>query len=504
MKNILFFLCLLIVSRQAPAQKSKTFRPFIQPCDCRFRVDSSYIAAAPPALKADSVYNPPFDSSFQRQCGYLVVPENRKKASSRLIRLPFIIVKSKNPAKKKDPVLFTSGGPGNSSLGWASGITRSSLVQDRDCIAFEQRGTRFAVPYLRTTDLDMALREAYRYNLSIDSMTIVGVKRYRQTLERKGIDLAGYNSDETVADIHDLLTALQIDSVNLMGGSYSGGLMMAVLQKDPAKIRSLVLDSPLPMFTAIDEDEPVNFNEALDVLAARCVTDSADQVLYGDLAARFRRYFTAITNTRFYFPYVEKGSTDTLQVQYTKNELLDAVVRNMNAATLKDVPFIINEIIRGNHAPYIRRYLDRIFNVYPAPDGMRISVYCADQAAYHSEAVIQQLYTLYPYMRGYRINDVYKAMCDCWKAPPVSPVTKQAFYSPAPALIADGAMDPACRPLYMAEISHYLPNAQCFLFNNRAHGVGGKEMYGMVQQFIDNPYRTLVSPAPDIIRYRVP
>jgi pimeloyl-ACP methyl ester carboxylesterase len=78
-------------------------------------------------------------------------------------------------------------------------------------------------------------------------MTIVGVQRYKKSLEKAGIDLSGYNTDETVADILDLLTILKIDSVNLFGGSYSGGLMLAVLQKEAAKIRSLVLDSPLPV-----------------------------------------------------------------------------------------------------------------------------------------------------------------------------------------------------------------------------------------------------------------
>ena len=73
---------------------------------------------------------------------------------------------------------------------------------------------------------------------------------------RLGIDLDGYNTDETVSDIQDLLSVLEIDSVNLFGGSYGGGLMLAVLKKQFARIRSLVLDSPLPTFAPINEDEP--------------------------------------------------------------------------------------------------------------------------------------------------------------------------------------------------------------------------------------------------------
>ena len=59
------------------SQKPKAYTPAIQACDCRFKVDSSYIATAPVQLKADSVFPNRIDSSFKTQCGYLIVPENR-------------------------------------------------------------------------------------------------------------------------------------------------------------------------------------------------------------------------------------------------------------------------------------------------------------------------------------------------------------------------------------------------------------------------------------------
>src|SRR5215216_826358 len=104
-------------------------------------------------------------------------------------------------------------------------------------------------------------------------------------------------------------------------------------------------------------------------------------------------------------------------------------------------------------------------------------------------------------MEGYRINDVWKAVCDCIKVPSVSPVSKQPFHSPKPALIGDGEMDPACRPLYMLQIKHYMPNAQSFLFLNRSHGVGGKVWNQMTQQFLDSPFQKVVSDNKDVINY---
>jgi pimeloyl-ACP methyl ester carboxylesterase len=502
----MFRLCLLFALlcffSLSYSQNKKVYRPAIQPCNCNFKIDSSYLASVPSSLRADSTFRLKNDSNFQTICGYLIAPENRKKASSKMIKLPFIVLKSKSPNKKGDPFLFTTGGPGGSSLSWINGMQRSSIIESRDCIVFEQRGTHFAIPNLRSFELDSALRESYRKNLNKDSMWLEGVKRYKKKLERKGIDLSGYNTDETVEDIIDLLKVLKIDSVNLFGGSYSGGLMLAVLKKEPSKIRSLVLDSPLPNFVPIDEDEPMNFMKAIHILSAHCEKDSSDQQRYGNLAKRFEAYFNSIADKKFYLPYVEKGTNDTLKIEYTKNELLDVLDNALqDASAIKNVPFMIAEIMNGNHAPYIRRKLNDIFNRNIAPNGMRMSVDCADEAGYHREEVVRQLWELYPFLRGFHINDVYKDVCDCWKVPPVSPATKQPFYSNKPILIGDGEMDPACTPLYMSMIKHYMPNSQCFLFTNKSHGVGGSTFNQMTQTFLDHPYNRIVSPSEKVVAY---
>ena len=442
------------------------------------------------------------DSSFHSLCAYLLVPENRKKDNGKIIRLPFIIVKSNNPSKKKDPYLYTTGGPGGSSLRWVLGAVKSSVIHYRDCIAFEQRGTHFALPNLWSNELSDAIKEAYRNNLNKDSMVLEGTRRYKIALEAKGIDLSGYNTDETVSDIIDLLLTLQIDSVNLAGGSYSGGLMLAVLQKDPSLVRSLVLDSPLPTFIPIDEDEPANFNEALSILFEHAAKDSTDKSIYSGLQLRFKDYFTSIEGKTFYISYLEKGAARPINIGYTRNELFDIIGGLLgNPGRLKDAPGIINNLITGKHEPYVREMFDDIFNHDVGPSGMRISVYCADQTAYHREDVLSELVNAYPYMKGYHINDVYKAMCDCWQVPPIDKKTKQPFYSQKPVLIADGEMDYACRPLYMDLIHHYMPNSQRILSTSRTHMVGGAAMDEYTMQFLDNPFKKLVSTQRDMVIY---
>ena len=105
--------------------------------------------------------------------------------------------------------------------------------------------------------------------------------------------------------------------------------MLTLLQKDSARVRSLTLDSPLPTFISVDEDEPANLNEALNILFCHCEKDSANKELYGNLKEKFQQYFTSIVGKVFSIPHVERGTTDTLMIQYAKNELLDVIENNM-------------------------------------------------------------------------------------------------------------------------------------------------------------------------------
>ena len=62
---------------------------------------------------------------------------------------------------------------------------------------------------------------------------------------------------------------------------------MAVLQKFPQHIRSLILDSSLPEFVNIDEQELTNFDEILSQVLEKA---EADSVKYSNLKQNFHQY----------------------------------------------------------------------------------------------------------------------------------------------------------------------------------------------------------------------
>ncbi len=454
--GLLFLLTALKVGAQ------QTNVPHLEPCDCIFTADSAH----------------------KTRCGYLVVPENRQKPEGRIIKLPFIYVESNNPLKRSDPVLYTAGGPGVSSLHPVTSIARRSLLFDRDYIAFEQRGTHFALPCLESEGLGEALQQAYLTHRPVEEAVLEAVRKCREKLVRQEIDLSCYNTEESAADIEDLRRLLDIDSLNLMGISYSGGLMMVVLQKYPQHIRSLILDSPLPEFVNIDEQELANFNEVLTT-----VLDSADS----GLTARFRTYFSSIGGKAFKISYLLKDGR-TVALNYGRNELLGIIHGKLEGYDgLKELPQVISNMVSGGQEPYIKTYFDGVFSGSSAVSGMRLSVYCSGKLAFEDTAIIQQQETIMPWLAGFHVNDVYRILCDCWQVKSIDADSKKPFYSNVPVLLGAGGLDDACRPFYNDLIHQYFPNSQRLLFAKRLHGplLNSYEGDVYIGAFLDRPFERL-------------
>ena len=436
--------------------------PRIEPSDCIFTADSSY----------------------KTHCGYLVVPENREKPQGTAIKLPYIYVESNNPAKRSDPVLYTGGGPGVSSLHPVTSIARRSLLRARDYIAFEQRGTHYALPSLECQGLGEAVQNAYLGHRPVDEAVLEVTRKCLEKLTGQGIDLSAYNTDESAADIEDLRRLLNIDSLNLLGISYSGGLMMTVLQKYPQHIRSLILDSPLPEFVNIDEQELANFNEVLT-----SVLNNADS----HLTAQFRTYFSGLSGKVFTLKYQLKDGR-TVALNYGRSELLSIIHAKLEDYDgIKELPRIVSDMIDGRQEPYSKAYFDGVFSGNGALSGMRLSVYCSDKMAFEDPSIIQQQETVMPWMAGFHVNDVYGALCDSWRVRPINAISKKPFYSNVPVLLGAGALDDACRPLYNDLIHHYFANSQRLLFAKRMHGplLNSYEGDVYIAAFLDRPFDRL-------------
>ena len=163
------------------------------------------------------------------------------------MRLPVFILKSRSTNPKADPILYTSGGPGSSSVSTAKYGEYFSYLDDRDFIVFEQRGTRYAQPNLDCAELDSIKKINSWINLSESEKTAIEVQaglRCQSRLIAEGNNLSTYNTKTSADDIEDLRKVLGIKQLNLLSVSYSTKIAQVLLRDYPRSIRSAVLSAP--------------------------------------------------------------------------------------------------------------------------------------------------------------------------------------------------------------------------------------------------------------------
>ncbi|MBO2011178.1 alpha/beta hydrolase [Hymenobacter negativus] len=465
-------LVLLLVPLLCPPASSQTYQPRIEPVVCPIKVDKRLVVTY----------------------GYLVVPENRLRPTGRQVKIPFLFVRRPTQDPTQNVSLYSTGGPGYSTIANIDSIGyRSGWLKYGGIILFDQRGTRRAQPCLDCPQVPAAVRQSYRTGLSQDSLVRVAVRQCRDQFVRQGIDLSAYTTIASAADIADLRQALHLAPLTLVGISYSGSLMLTVARNHPESVRALLLNSPLPGYTNYEEAGLLNINEALAQVFTDCERDSAAHPAYGQLRRRFQQYFTAITGKKFTLRYRPPGTLDSLRITYTKKELLDAVLDRLTAQQVHTIPEVLLDMLAGRHQTYVREQVDAAFAGDPAVSlGMRYSVYCSEQIAYAAPSLVARQALVVPWLAGYPFNNVDHEICRCWQVQPEPPVAKTPVYSRVPVLLTGGDIDPWCRPFYNQLIRRYLPNCQVLLVHRRGHApgytVGGVDY---AELFLAHPYQPL-------------
>ena len=90
-------------------------------------------------------------------CGYVTVPERHAAPEGPTIRLAVAVIPASSEAPQPDPLLMLSGGPGESALTAFPPLLAlpgfNALWAERDVVLIEQRGTKYATPFLQCANM---------------------------------------------------------------------------------------------------------------------------------------------------------------------------------------------------------------------------------------------------------------------------------------------------------------------------------------------------------------
>lgn len=434
------------------------------------------------------------------QCGYLSVLENRDDPDSRVIKLPVAILKAQTPNPEADPLIYVAPGGGLDALPFVQYYAQTFadvFTVERDFIFYNQRGAPRAIPELQCPGYERLLYDqAKKVTLTDDERIGEKVEFLRlcaNQLRAEGAELEMYSSTANAADLADLIQALGLEQVNILGVSYGTNVGLALLRDRPMAVRSIILDSVYPPQIAMNSSRAPNAFDAAERLFSTCLEDEACNQAYPDL------------NTIFY-GLIEKLNLEPVTTNVTGWEthinggiFSEAIYSMLIEGNVEVAPKAIFEAESGDFSR-IERYVPDILNAYPPGDqdylseGVFYSLTCREEVPFDSyDLALERAADIPESLAGHFLTLFARwqfSLCKAWDIEPADPIVDQPVSSDIPTLILAGQFDPITPPEWATMTAETLNHSYIFQFPGLGHGIidGSACAQKLAVHFLEDPH----------------
>ncbi len=398
--------------------------------------------------------------------GRLYVPENRKVAGSRLIELAFVWFKStsQNPGP---PIVYLAGGPGGSGIGAARGSRFPLFLAMRevgDVIAFDQRGTGNSVPNLGCTEnFTIPAGQAITRDGAGEQFRALS-RTCAARLKQKGIDLLGYNTNESADDLEDLRKAIGAPKLSLWGISYGTHLALAMIKRHEKSIDKVILAGVEgPEHTAKLPSTTQKHLEHLDQLAR------SDNELSRDvpsLVKLIKSVLDAVDDKPVLVEVTDPRTKQKVGVTINKFslQLLTAFSFGLDEA---GIPAIYYAMSKGDYSIAAQRLLGFTGGTQNIGSGMSFMMDCysGTSAARRKRIAAEAKTTLLGDVLDFPFPDV----CEAWGNPDLGDGFRKNPRSRIPALFISGTLDVRTPPSNAEEVRRGFSNSVHLIIDGAVH-----------------------------------
>jgi pimeloyl-ACP methyl ester carboxylesterase len=449
--------------------------------------------------QAPCPFNVPEGQEDRVDCGFVIVPEDHSNPDGPSIRLSVVVVKDQSDEHQPDPVIVLAGGPGERVVANALQLapTLTPLHPNRDLIVFDQRGVGLSEPALECPEFVQAMLDNLdEPDADVATETIFNaLMACRDRLVGQGHNLAAYTTAQSAADVEAIRKALGFEQVNLFGGSYGSLLAQATMRDYPDNIRSVAINSTLPLEKSVFVDATTTFANAILRLLDSCAADAACNSAYPDLQTVL-------------FEVIDRLNAEPIPITVTNpldgqsyDALLtgDTVRGNLGtflyiSQIIPVLPQAIFDVYNGDIELMTQLSSTRLALLDLSSRGMMLSVMCntdlvgrtpEDLLNITTELPTQLVSTADP---EFTIEYGVFGVCENWPVPVAEISAKDPLLSDIPTLVLEGEFDPVTPPEYGQLVAGYLSNGYYFEFSGVGHDVLSNECARqIVGAFIADP-----------------
>jgi pimeloyl-ACP methyl ester carboxylesterase len=440
-----------------------------------------------------------YGSEANFECGVLTAPLDYDNPDGETGKMKVAIIKSSAEEPQPDPVVFILGGP-VAMVDSAGGIGSffSSTLAERDIILYNMRGsadpgTILNCPEYYQRFAEMVVQDLNDEYLQQERLDIF--KHCRENLDVQGVRLADYSTVQNVKDLIALRSALEIKKWNIYAADYGTTLALALLQEDPQGIRSLILDSVLPIGTNAYLHAADRFSDALNILFDLCKNDNEEcDIKFPDLGKVFYQTVDELNAYPITVTAQDLNTGDRFDVFVDGDRLIDLVLQTFNQpfnnTGLAQIPRMIYQLHNGKQ-DVIKDFLANIR--YQVPENIVLThiTMCND---YFKNVSLQDLtdangdtppQLVEYFTRSFRMES---AACEIWIDPTYENLTTKAAKSDIPVLFLNGDLNWYSPPEFASIAGKSLSQSTSLTF----HGIGvfsvASQMWGNCSKTISDAF----------------
>ncbi|NHF60366.1 alpha/beta hydrolase [Flavobacteriaceae bacterium TP-CH-4] len=415
--------------------------------------------------------------------GILEVPENRLNRDSRTLKLAYKVLKAKKADSLKAPILFLAGGPGAPTLFMEEYWKNHLLRNDRDIVLMDQRGTGASEAIC--IDMGKAIFAIVRQDLgpkeellALDSI----FNLCKKVVNQKGVDMAGYTSQENAADFEDLRKELGYEQWNLFGASYGSRLGLTIMRDFPNSVRSSIFVGVFAPESQLSGETIIDFEKSLFEVLRRCEQNEKCNSRYPHLKNRLLTLLKKLRSEPLHLNY------DSQPFVLNRRDALLLLHHSLYSRyTIAYIPKII-EAMEKNELEPISNALQRlefIYNLVNWP--MNNSIMAYEELPFIDSLKINNARSKSELGFDIMTFEGFNSLSD-WHPFRAEVLENQPVISEIPTLMASGSLDPVTPISNANEALRYLKNGHGVIFPDESHDLANPCFLEIAEDFLNNPF----------------